>query len=181
MDIKELTDLFVTACGTNRCRYIPWWEYDPGDYNYKYNIFPDEEIKNIEEFVNINGNSIASKPMGNTGLKFFHAFVWLGFYNIVENFLDNKEPGIDVNITGSNENKITPLMLACSRGNLKMAGLLLKHGADISLIQMEGMYTIILYAHILKDWCLPMRDREKALARERKLHAFCQRALIKNI
>lgn len=138
MDIKELTDLFVTACGTNRCRYIPWWEYDPGSYNYKYNIFPDEEIKNIEEFVNINGNSIASKPMGNTGLKFFHAFVWLGFYNIVENFLDNKEPGIDVNITGSNENKITPLMLACSRGNLKMAGLLLKHGADISLCDTYG-------------------------------------------
>lgn len=137
MDIKELTALFVTACETNRCRYIPWWEYNPGSYNYKYNVFTDSEIKDIEEFVNENGGSIAVKPVGSTGLKFFHAFVWLGFYNIVEKLLDNKTAGIDINMAGSG-NKITPVMLACSRGNLKMAELFIKHGADISLCDING-------------------------------------------
>lgn len=137
MDIKELTDFFVTACETNRCRYIPWWEYDSDSYNYKYNVFTDSEIKDIEKFVNENGSSIAVKPVGNTWLKFFHAFVWLGFYNIIEKLLDNKDAGIDINMS-ANSNKITPLMLACSRGNLKMAELLIKHGADISLCDVNG-------------------------------------------
>ena len=26
MDVKELTDLLVSSCESNRCKYIPWWE-----------------------------------------------------------------------------------------------------------------------------------------------------------
>ncbi len=135
MDIKELKDLLAGSCETNRYKYIPWWEDDFKNCIYRYNIFKDEEIKNIEECINGCGNEVISIPVGSMKMPLFNVLVCLGFYNLVEGILEKKETDI-VNIAGGNG--ITPLMLACSRGNLKMAEVLLKHGADVSICDAEG-------------------------------------------
>lgn len=122
MDIKELTDLLVNSCGTNRCKYIPWWEDDFQNCIYRYNIFKDKEIKDIEECVSGCGTDCLIKLSGNTGLNLFQLLVWHNFYNTISDILGNAGNNGIVNVAG--RNGITPLMLACSRGNLKMAKLL---------------------------------------------------------
>ncbi|MCI9078123.1 MAG: hypothetical protein HFH68_04225 [Lachnospiraceae bacterium] len=135
MDIKELKDFLATSCETNRYKYVPWWEDDFNNCTYRYNIFKEEEIKDIEECINGCGSEVYSMPVGSMKMPLFHILVCLGFYDIVEGILGN--PDIDiVNIAGSNG--ITPLMIACSRGNLKMTEALLKHGADVSVCDTEG-------------------------------------------
>lgn len=136
MDIKELTDLLVNSCETNRCKYIPWWEDDFHNCIYRYNIFKDEEIKDIEECVNNCGMDELIQPSGNMGLNLFQLLIWHNFYNIITDILGNTDNNGIINTTGSKG--ITPLMLACSRGNLKMAKLLLKHGADVSACDTDG-------------------------------------------
>ena len=135
MDIKELKDLLAASCETNRCKYIPWWEDDFKNCIYRYNIFKEEEIKSIEECINGCGSEIISTPVGSMKIPLFNVLACLGFYNLVESILDKQDTDI-VNMSGSNG--ITPLMLACSRGNLKMAELLLKHGADVSICDVDG-------------------------------------------
>lgn len=136
MDIKELTDLLVNSCETNRCKYIPWWEDDFHNCIYRYNIFKDEEIKDIEECVNNCGMDELIQPSGNMGLNLFQLLIWHNFYDIIADILGNTDNNGIINTTGSKG--ITPLMLACSRGNLKMAKLLLKHGADVSACDTDG-------------------------------------------
>ena len=136
MDIKELTDLLVNSCGTNRCKYIPWWEDDFQNCIYRYNIFKDKEIKDIEECVSGCGTDCLIKLSGNTGLNLFQLLVWHNFYNTISDILGNAGNNGIVNVAG--RNGITPLMLACSRGNLKMAKLLLNYGADASVCDLDG-------------------------------------------
>ena len=49
MDIKELTDLLVKSGETVHCKYIPWWEDDFENCIYRYDIFKEGEIKEIED------------------------------------------------------------------------------------------------------------------------------------
>ena len=62
--------------------------------------------------------------------------MWHNFYNTISDILGNAGNNGIVNVAG--RNGITPLMLACSRGNLKMAKLLLNYGADASVCDLDG-------------------------------------------
>lgn len=142
MDVKELTELLVSSCESNRCKYIPWWEdsKENSDGMYKFNVFTDVQIQEIEECISGCSADIISKPAGSVGLSLFHMLVWHNFYNSVKKILE--EPGakldIDVNITDGNERGITPLMLACCYGNFAMAELLTRNGADGTICDKDG-------------------------------------------
>lgn len=147
MDINEVKNLLAVACESNRYKYIPWWEDDFENCIYRYNIFKEEEIKDIEECINGCGSKVASLPVGSMGMPLFHILVCLGFYNLVEGILDKQDTGI-ASLAGSNG--ITPLMVACSRGNLAMAEVLLKYGADVSVCDADGrnVYHYLTYPYI---------------------------------
>ena len=52
MDIKELTDLLVISSQrTNQSKYIPWWEDDFENCIYRYDIFEDETVQDINALV----------------------------------------------------------------------------------------------------------------------------------
>lgn len=132
MDVKELTDLLVNASENNRCRYVPWWEDDFENCMYRYDLFREEEIKNVEACAAECGKETLLSPVGKYGFSPFHLLVWLNFYHAVETFMnDAKLDEKEINLT--NGTGTTPLMMACCRGNLAMAELLLHHGADSSL------------------------------------------------
>lgn len=142
MDVKELTDLLVSSCESNRYKYIPWWEDNKESSNglYRFNVFTDEQIRDIEECINGCNADIISKPAGSMGLSLFHMLVCHNFYNSVKRILE--EPGfsldIDINITDCKGRGITPLMLACCYGNFAMAELLARNGADGALCDHDG-------------------------------------------
>ena len=98
MDVKELTDLLVSSCESNRCKYIPWWEDSKESSNsiYRFNVFTDEQIQDIEECINGCSVDIISKPAGNMGLSLFHMLVWHNFYNSVKKILEGAD--IDIKI-----------------------------------------------------------------------------------
>lgn len=137
MDVKELTNLLISNSESNRCKFIPWWEDDFENCMYRYDLFKEEEIQNVEACVAECGKEALLAPVGSYGFTLFHLIVWLNFYHAAETIitdgnLDEKE----INLT--NNTGITPLMLACCRGNLAMAELLLQHGADSSLCDANG-------------------------------------------
>lgn len=138
MDVKELTDLLVSSCESNRCKYIPWWEDSKESSNsiYRFNVFTDEQIQDIEECINGCSVDIISKPAGNMGLSLFHMLVWHNFYNSVKKILEGAD--IDINITDCKGRGITPLMLACCYGNFAMAELLIQNGADGAICSQDG-------------------------------------------
>ena len=137
MDVNELTTLLVSASENNRCKYIPWWEDDFENCMYRYDIFKEEEIKNVEACVAECGKEPLLTPVGKYGFTLFHLLVWLNFYHAAEKIVnDVKLDEKEINLT--NSTGITPLMLACCRGNLAMAELLLHHGADSNLCDANG-------------------------------------------
>ncbi len=137
MDVKELTDLLVNASENNRCRYVPWWEDDFENCMYRYDLFREEEIKNVEACAAECGKETLLSPVGKYGFSPFHLLVWLNFYHAVETFMnDAKLDEKEINLT--NGTGTTPLMMACCRGNLAMAELLLHHGADSGLCDANG-------------------------------------------
>ncbi len=137
MDIKELTNLLESSSANTRCKYIPWWEDDFDNCMYRYDLFKKEEIQNVEACAAECGKDALLAPGGRYGFTVFHYLVWLNFYNAVNRLLSEGILGeAAVNQTG--QTGITPLMLACSRGNLAMAELLITHGADSSLCDASG-------------------------------------------
>lgn len=49
MDIKELTTLLTTsATRTNQSKFIPWWEDNFENCTYRYDIFPENVVADIQ-------------------------------------------------------------------------------------------------------------------------------------
>ena len=138
MDIKELTEKLLQSAEGNRGKYVPWWEDDFENCIYRYDIFSKEDIQNVEESVKTWERSQLFAPVGSLGFTLFHLFVWHNFYDIVEQILEDKPEYEEINCTDSKGKEITPLMLACCRGNLAMVQLLLNHGADDTRCDARG-------------------------------------------
>lgn len=141
MDIKELTDLLVISSQrTNQSKYIPWWEDDFENCIYRYDIFEDETVQDINALVKDCGKDALLAPVGYYGLTLFHLLVWHNFYDAVKDLLDSGAFGKDeVNLPDLKGHGLTPFLLAVFRGNLAMTRLLLDHGADDSLCDERGM------------------------------------------
>ncbi len=146
---EDLKKLLVQSSETNRMKYLPWWKDDFTNCIYRYNIFTPEEIQAIHTCISSCPKTFLSEYTGSLGLTVFELLVWLNFEEIVEQAL-KEENGIDINGTDGRENKITPLMLACCRGNLSMVKLLLCHGANDSCCDAEGRnaYHYLARSHI---------------------------------
>lgn len=147
MDIKELTALLVKSSESVHRKYIPWWEDDFEYCTYRYDIFKEEEVQAIEACVSETGSDAFFEPVGSVGLNLFALLVWHNLYGAVKKLL---EDGAEVNCTDGKGKGITPLMLACCCGNLKMAELLLSHGAktDVSDAAGRNGYHYLAYPRI---------------------------------
>ncbi|MCI8403125.1 MAG: hypothetical protein HFI38_13725 [Lachnospiraceae bacterium] len=132
MNQKELADLLVTSSQhPNQAKFVPWWVEDYENFTYKYNIFPQETVRDAQAcLAECSGQELLS-PAGSCGLTLFHLSVWHNFYPAVEQMLEdgriNRE---EVNQPDHKGHGLTPFLLACLRGNLAMVKLLLAHGAD---------------------------------------------------
>jgi len=181
MDIKELKDFLAGACETARSKYIPWWEDDFEYCIYRYDIFTDKEIKDVEECVMKNAKDWTANPVAldSTGFPLFHMLVWCNFYDIILKLLEDKDLDIDINLGGGGKN-ITPLMLACCRGNYNMAKLLLGYGALAGIQDADGrnVYHYLALPHIgglanvyecVKNSILQRKDIVKLLSKHNTL------------
>lgn len=141
MNLKELTDLLVTSSEKfNQTKFIPWWEADHESFTYKYDILPPETVQEAENIIAECGKDQLFLPVGSMGLTLFHLLVWHNFHDAVEKMLcDGRVEGGNINLPDHKGHGLTPFLLACSRGNLSMVRLLLKHGADDSLSDERGM------------------------------------------
>ena len=140
MDIKTLTDLLATSSqNINSMKYIPWWEGDHEKSEYCYDIFEKKEIDEAEACLADCEKDALLTTGGYYGLTLFHLLVWHNFYDAVEKMLSDGRIKEEVNISDAKGNGLTPFLLACFRGNLAMAKLLLAHGADTSACDKRGM------------------------------------------
>lgn len=143
MDVKELTTL-LTASATriNESKFIPWWKDDFENCIYRYDIFPENVIADIQDCVaGCSAETLLAPGIyGSYGLTLFHLLVWHNFYDAVKTMLEDKRiSGRDVDQPDHKGYGLTPFLLACCCGNLAMARLLLDHGADCSLFDKRGM------------------------------------------
>ncbi len=149
MDRKELTELLVASSEQcNQNRFIHWWQVDDENCIYVYDILEDEIIQGAEACLAECGREELLAPVGRVGLTLFHLLVWHNFYGLVEKMLcDGRVEGEDVDIPDHNGHGLTPFLLACERGNLAMARLLLDHGAKDFLCDERGMnaYHFLVY------------------------------------
>lgn len=141
MNLKELTDLLVTSSEQfNQTKFIPWWEGDHENFSYKYEILPAKTVEEAEGILDACKRDELLSPVGSLGLTLFHLLVWHNFYAAVEKMLcDGRIDGENVDLPDHKGHGLTSLLLACSRGNLAMVKLLLKHGAKDSLSDERGM------------------------------------------
>ena len=138
MDIKELSKILGNSLTSNRSKYIPWWTCEFNENMYRYNLFTQEEIKEVQDCLANCDKTALTDTSDNYGLTLFHLLVWHNFFDIVKTILDDESLGIDVNITDGRGKGLTPLMLSCCRGNFNMAKLLIDHGANTTLCNAAG-------------------------------------------
>lgn len=170
MDVKELTNLLTTsATMANQRNFIPWWEDDFENCIYRYDIFRKDMVAEAE-------NCVAQCPKetllasagicGDYGLTLLHLLVWHNFYDAVKSALDDgRVSGEDVNLTDEKGFGLTPLLLACCRGNLDMVSLLLEHGADVSLSDRRGMNAFHFLAYPRVEGLVNTRTDKTAVQR----------------
>ena len=140
MDAKELLDLLVTSSQrTNSAKYIPWWEGNHEEEIYRYSVFEEKDVKEAEACLADCGKEALLTTGGYYGLTLFHLLIWHNFYSAVEKMLCDGRIEEEVNMPDTKGNGLTPFLLACFRGNLAMAKLLLAHGADASACDKRNM------------------------------------------
>lgn len=132
MDVKELTTTLGNYITSNRYKFVPWWEGDHENSMYRYSIFNQEEIEAIEACVAACGKDALAATAGSSGMPLFHLLVWHNLYGAVEHILNDEALSIDVDMCDLKNKGLTPLLIACSRGNFAMAKLLIEHGADMT-------------------------------------------------
>lgn len=138
MDVKELLKTLGSSVGSSRYKFIPWWECGFDKDMYCYSIFTEQEIQDAQECLKGCSLEVLQDVSGKWGLSLFHLLVWHNFYDAVETILNDKSLGIDVNLKDGKGRGLTPLLLACCRGNYLMAKLLIDHGADVEQSDAAG-------------------------------------------
>jgi len=138
MEVKELKDMLEKSGTSNRSKYVPWWEGNFNDFSYKYEVFSDEEIREIEACIESCGKEELTEEAGNYGYSLFQLLVWHNFYHAVEKILDEGKLEGEIDAADHGGRGITAFLLACCRGNYAMAQLLLKHGANVSQSDAKG-------------------------------------------
>ncbi len=146
MDVKELTALLVNSSENNRCKFIPWWEDDFENCMYRYDLLKKEEIQNVEDCIAACDIDTLLSPVGRYDFTIFHLLIWLNFYHAAEQLLGNQEFA-EKGTNLANKNGITPLLLACCRGNLAIVQLLLDHDANPTLSDTDGRNVYHYLAH----------------------------------
>lgn len=150
MNVKELTDLLVESSQRNNsAKFIPWWEGNHKEAIYYYDIFEDEEVQEAEACLADCGKEMLLTTGGYYGLTLFHLLIWHNFYDAVEKILCDGRIKEEINMPDTKGNGLTPFLLACFRGNLAMAKLLMEHGADTSVCDKRGMnaYHFLVYPY----------------------------------
>ncbi len=170
MDVKELSELLTrSATRINQSKYIPWWEDDFENCIYRYDIFPEDMVAEALSCVAACPKETMLAPTGiygGYGLSLFHLLVWHNFYDGIKAMFDEQKlTGEDVNLTDDKGFGLTPLLLACCRGNLKMARLLLDHGADASLCDKRGMNAFHFLVYPRFEGLVNPRTEKTALQR----------------
>lgn len=141
MSIQELTDLLASSSEDfNQSSFIPWWVEDYEKFTYRYHIMDDATVREANACLAECGKEDLLAPAGKLGLTLFHLLVWHNFYDAAQKMLcDGRIEGTEADTPDQGGHGITPLMLACARGNLAMVRLLLEHGAKDSLCDARGM------------------------------------------
>ncbi len=141
MNQKELVDLLVTSSQqSNQAKFIPWWYENYQDFTYRYNILPEETVREAEACLANCSKEELLTPVGSYGLTLFHLLIWHNFYPSIEQMLSDGRIGReDLNLPDHKGHGLTPFLLACLRGNSSMARLLLAHGADDCACDKRGM------------------------------------------
>lgn len=143
MDTKELSKtLTESLTRLNQSKFLPWWEDDFEHSTYWYSIFSPKEVAQAGECLAQCSTEDLLSPTGiygGYGLTLFHLLVWHNFYDAVKAMLEDGRVSGGVDTTDDKGLGLTPLLLACCRGNLAMVQLLLDHEADASASDKRGM------------------------------------------
>lgn len=171
MDVKELSKLLTeSATRVNQSKYIPWWEDDFENCIYRYDIFSKDMVEETQNCLAQCPRETVIAPTGiygGYGLTLLHLLVWHNFYDAIKAmFDDGRLSGEDVNVTDDKGYGLTPLLLACCRGNLAMTELLLEHGADVSASDKRGMNAFHFLAYPRFEGLANSRTEKTALQRE---------------
>lgn len=158
MDVKELTATLVKSCESGNGKFVAWWDEDP-DGMYRYSLFKQAEIEEIEACVAAAEPTELAATCGENKLTLFHLLVWLNFYSAIEGVLKKKT--VKPDITDGNGRGITALMLACSAANLQMVKLLLDSGADEKLSDADGRNCFHYLAGVRVGLTQSFRGRER--------------------
>lgn len=141
MNRDELTNFLVTSSEKyTQTKFIPWWEGDVEDLVYYGDIIEKDTVEAAEACLAELTKEELLSPAGSGGFSLFHLLIWLNFHDAVRKMLyDGRITAADMDILDCGGQEITPLMLACARGNLPMVKLLLHCGANASLRDKRGM------------------------------------------
>ena len=140
MKLWQLTDLLTASVESGQTQLLPWWEGDDSSFRYGSYIMPPETVQEADACLAACGSDELLSKAGKIGFTLFHLLVWHNFYGAIKNMLDDgRLDNEQINLPDQKGHGITPFMLACNRGNLAMAKLLLAHGADDSLCDDRGM------------------------------------------
>lgn len=147
MNSKELTEFLVKSSEDfNQSRFIPWWMEDYEKFTYRYHIMEKDVQQDAKICLAGCSREDLLSPVGKLGLTLFHLLIWHNFYDAVKEMLSDGRI-TDADVPDHKGHGLTPFLLACARGNLDMAKLLLKHGAKDSSRDDRGMnaYHFLVY------------------------------------
>lgn len=142
MDVKELSKMLTeSATLANQSKFLPWWIDDFENCIYRYRVFSENEVQEIQTcLAHCPKETLLAGINGCYGLTLFHLLVWHNFYDAIKSMFDDERiSDQEVNLADDRGFGLTPLLLACCRGNLAMTRLLLEHGADPHACDKRGM------------------------------------------
>lgn len=113
MDVKELSKLLTeSATRTDQSKFIPWWEDDFENCIYRYDIFSEDTVAEIQSCLAQCPKETVLVPTGvygGYGLTLLHLLVWHNFYDAVKAmFDDGRLADGDVNVTDDKGYGLTP-------------------------------------------------------------------------
>ena len=148
MNLREITAKLSEQATNHIGKFIPWWEDNFSECDYEDQIFTPDEITEVEKSVKSSTVNDLSAADQNTGYSLFHLLVWLNFYDAAKEALIE---GVSADLEDGKNLGTTPLLLACSRGNYKMAKLLAAHGANLAHCDAKGRNGFHYLAHPFAD------------------------------
>lgn len=148
MNLREITAKLSEQATNHIGKFIPWWEDNFSECDYEDQIFTPDEITEVEKSVKSSTVNDLSAADQNTGYSLFHLLVWLNFYDAAKEALIE---GVSADLEDGKNLGTTPLLLACSRGNYKMAKLLADHGANLAHCDAKGRNGFHYLAHPFAD------------------------------